>query len=214
MKIFITTFLLTTSLFIPALASESGWFVRPYIGISQMSDTSANATQVDNLNGDVAVSLDSGFTAGLGLGYQYNSRFAAELAWEYRSNGSQTTVADQSIFKEGNYASNLFFINGFYFFPNQSDWTPYLGAGLSLAQEIDIDLERDGIEQSYAGSGDFGYQLFAGANYHLSKRWSLQLEIRYASMTDLELEAEADSGLIDNIDYNTSTAQLGLVYHF
>jgi hypothetical protein len=70
------------------------------------------------------------------------------------------------------------------------------------------------VEQSYSGSGDFGYQIFTGLDYKLSTKGQLQLELRYGSISDIQLKSEIGIGTINNIDYKTTTAQFGLVYMF
>ncbi len=197
------------------VAAEDTWFVRPYIGMSQMSDLSSDFTDIDSISGTADINLNGGFTAGLGIGYRYNEHLAAEFGWEYRSNDSEVNLANTSTFKDGNYASNVFYINGHYFFVTSGKWQPYVGAGLSWAQEIDIDLERDGVEQSYSGDGESGFQIFAGLNYALSNNWEIQSELRYGSISDINLSGEAnDSGGFQSLDYQPTTLQLGLVYNF
>ena len=197
-----------------ALADDN-WFVRPYAGLSQMSDLSADFDNIDSLSGEADVNLDSGFTGGLGVGYRFDERLALEFGWEYRSNDSSVTLNDTSEFEDGNYASNLFYLNGHYFLEASDKWQPYVGAGLTWVEEIDIDLERGGQEQSYSGDGETGYQIFAGINYEFNKDWELQTELRYGSITDISLQGESGTaGEITGIDYETTTLQLGLVYQF
>ena len=203
------------ALFATPLAAADNWFVRPYVGLSQMSDTSAGFSAIDGLSGDADIDLDTGFTGGLGVGYRYTDRFTVEVGWEYRSNDSETVLADSSEFDDGNYASNVFYLNGHYHFATEGDWRPYVGAGITWIEEIDIDLERGGEELSYAGDGDVGYQLFAGVDYRLNPEWTLQGELRYGSITGIDLDGESgDPGQIDDIDYQTTTLQIGLVYAF
>lgn len=198
-----------------AVAAEDRWFVRPYAGLSQMSDLSSDFTDIDSISGTADIDLSGGFTAGLGIGYRYNKHLAVELGWEYRSNDSEVNLADSSVFTDGNYASNIFYINGHYNFSNSGKWRPYVGAGLSWAQEIDIDLERNGVEQSYSGDGEIGFQIFTGVNYELNNSWSLQSEFRYGSISGIDLSGEAnDPGNFKSLDYQTTTLQFGLVYNF
>jgi len=196
-------------------AAEENWFIRPYAGLSQMSDISSSFNEIDTISGTADINLSNGFVAGLGIGYRYTERLAAEFGWEYRSNDSEVNLANTSLFADGNYASNIFYFIGHYFFNETGRWQPYLGAGLSWAQEIDIDLERDGIEQSYSGDGKIGYQLFAGLDYQLTSTWSLQTELRYGSISGITLSGEAnDPGSFQSLDYVTTTLQFGLVYNF
>ena len=199
----------------PQVLADESWFLRPYIGLSQMSDLDADFADIDGMSGDADVDLDTGFTGGLGLGYRFDESWAVEFGWEYRSNDSSTTLNGTSEFDDGNYASNIFYLNGHYFLEARGSWQPYVGAGLTWVEEIDIDLERNGEEQSYSGDGDVGYQVFAGVNYELNSEWQLQSELRYGSITDIDLKGESgDPGEITGIDYETTTLQVGLVYQF
>ncbi len=197
------------------VVAEDNWFVRPYVGLSQMSDLDSDFSDIDGLSGKADVDLDSGFTGGIGVGYNYTDNFAVEVGWEYRSNDSEVVLADTSEFDDGNYASNIFYLNGHYRFAANGDWRPYVGAGLTLVEEIDIDLERGGEELSYSGDGEVGYQLFAGVDYRINPAWTLQGELRYGSITGIDLDGESgDPGKVEDIDYETTTLQVGLVYEF
>ena len=198
------------------VAAEDDWFVRPYIGFSQMSDVSGDFNNIDGLpSGSADIDLDTGFASGIGVGYFYNNNFAVELGWEYRSNDSKTVLNDTSRFNDGNYASSIFYLNGHYLLAKRHKWQPYLGGGLTWAQEVDIDLERGGNELSYSGDGDVGYQLFAGINYDWSENWKFQGEARYGSITGIDLNAEDGAvGQFDDLDYKTTTLQVGVVYSF
>lgn len=162
----------------------------------------------------IDVTTDNGFTTGLGVGYRYGSRIAVEAAWEYRTNESETSFASGLAFPEGNYASNMFFFNGYYFLTARGAWEPYAGAGLAWVQEVDIDLEGDGPEQSFSGDGDVGFQVFVGSNYRLTDRWSVHGELRYGSVTGIELSGENVDGTISDFEYEPVTVQFGINYNF
>ena len=196
-------------------ASEDRWFLRPQVGLSLISDFQARSNKVAGFSGPAEIKLDNGFAAGIGIGYRYSPNFAVELAWEYRSNDSEALIDGGTSLGSGNYASNTFFLNGLYFFSQSGRWQPYLGAGLSWLQEIDLDFEQDGVESSYSGDGDIGYQLFAGLNYDLTPDWGLQTELRYGSITSITLESEAgDGSSFSGMDYQPFTVQVGLIYRF
>ena len=198
----------------PALADDN-WFVRPYVGLSQMSDIDGDFQNIEGRSGNADIDLDTGFTGGLGVGYRLSDQVALEFGWEYRSNDSEVTLAGSEKFDDGNYASNIFYLNGHYRFARNGSWQPYAGAGLTWIEEIDIDLGRGGEELSYSGGAEVGYQLFAGVNYELDQNWQLQSELRYGSITGIDLDGESgDPGTFDGLDYNTATLQIGLVYGF
>jgi len=195
-------------------SDDSNWFVRPILSLSNLSETSGQITTADG-TGAADVSTDGGFSAGLGLGYQYNANVAVELFWEYRTNDSDTTLPNASVIG-GNYASNVFYLNGFYYFDNAADsnWQTYVGAGLGWVQEIDIDLETAAGEESYSGDGQTGYQLFVGTQYELNNDWQLQLELRYGNISSIDMNNELSDLPFNGLDYSTTSLQLGLVYQF
>jgi opacity protein-like surface antigen len=198
------------------MRTDSGWYGRAWGGFSALPDTSgtvedfAPAAMMDSVD----VSTDGGFAAGAAVGYRYGPSIGVEVAWEYRTNDSDTTFASGPRFSDGNYASNTFFLNGTYYFNGRGAWEPYIGAGLAWIQEVDIDFEGVGPEQSFSGDGDVGIQVFVGTNYRLSERWSAQGELRYGRIGGIDLEGENVSGSISGFDYEPFTAQLGLRYHF
>ncbi len=196
------------------LAEQGNWYVKPYGGLSQLSDTDGD--RVDGTTQPVDISLDTGFVAGLGVGYRYNTRWAAELAWEYRTNDSETTFVDGTRFDDGNYASNVFYLNGYYYLTPRGAWQPYLGAGIGWVQEIDIDLEGLGPEQSFSGDGDVSLQVFAGVSYEVNANWSINLEARYATLSGVDLDAESGGALgsIEDLDYEPFSLLAGLTYRF
>ncbi len=199
----------------PQVMAQHSWYLKPQLGISNISDQSGNAVNAGVFDGDWQSGTDSGFTAGLGLGYQYSQGVSAELFWEYRSNDSNTTIKNTDQSFDGNYAANLIMVNGYYHFLSNGSWRPFLGAGLVWAQEIDIDLESDGTEQSYSGDGDFGWQIALGTSYQLTPRWQLNAELRYTSLSSLELQGEEGAtGKLSGFDYQPKTLAIGFQYHF
>lgn len=196
--------------------SQDKWFGRAWGGFSSLSDTSGSSDgfQLDSSTDTLSVNVGGGFAAGAGVGYRFANNFAAELAWEYRSNDSEVDFDGGASFDDGNYASNTFFLNGYYYLASRGAWEPYLGLGLAWVQEIDIDLEGNGPEQSFSGDGDVGVQVFAGASYRISPNWSAQGELRYGRITGLDLTGEGNPGTISDFDYEPLTLQIGLKYDF
>lgn len=208
----IASFLYTAN---SALANEGEWYLRANTGLSLMDDTRGQSQSVGSIDGSTKVELDDGFFAGMAVGYRYGPNWAAEISWDYRSNDSETTLADGTEFIDGNYASNIFYLNGLYHFTARESWEPYVGAGVGWIEEIDIDLENAGGEISYSGNGDFGLQVFAGVNYLIDDNWAINGEVRYGDFDDIDLDGEAGAtGKIESLDYAPSTLQIGALYRF
>lgn len=206
--------LLSSTITVFANENEEGWFLRPIFSLSNLSDTTG-AISGSSQSGTVEITTDSGFSAGLGLGYQYNQNVAVEIFWEYRTNDSNTTFADGTSFT-GNYASNVFFLNGFYYFDSgsKSNWQTYIGAGIGWVQEIDLDIESMGSEESFSGDGQSATQLFVGTEYNLTKDLDIQLELRYGNISSIDMNNESTNIPLNGLDYKTTSIQVGFVYQF
>jgi opacity protein-like surface antigen len=209
-----TTYLLSaiavlSAVTVPVQAAETAhYYVKPYAGISYMNDVTGKTATAP-----IDVELEKGLVLGGAFGYRYNANIAAEVVWEYRSNDSETIVG-KDVYPEGNYASNIIYLNGLYYFEPWGSLTPYVGAGVGWMQEIDIDLERNGVETSYSNSGNFSYQGFVGVEYKLSAHWSVHTELRHAGGKSGTLEDEKTKAKFSSLNYKPFTWQLGATYRF
>jgi opacity protein-like surface antigen len=195
-------------------SNVNGYYIKPYLGISKLSDSQADITNHTSLNGAYDLKQDTGFAAGLAFGYQYNSTISVELAWEYLSNETKIDTQQLGVNLTGdNTASNLLLLNGYYTFANQSNLSPYLGAGIGWLQELDVDIKQNGREQSFSDSG-LAFQIMAGVRYPITQHWHADLQLRYLKATLDELDAESGAGKLKNVDYDPVTFQLGIVYLF
>lgn len=211
--------LLVVSSMVPTFAladtADKGWFVKPMIGYSQLSDQAVSASGAAAFDGNWDINTSGGFAAGLGVGYQYNPQWSIELYWEYRSNDSDTSLTSNTGTFSGNYASNIFYLNGYYHFSRSENWALYTGAGIGWVQEIDIDLEDGNIERSFSGDGDLGVQLMLGADFQLADNWTLNAELRYGLLSSVEMTGEENAtGKVTGFDYNPVTLGVGIRYTF
>jgi len=199
-----------------AVAEDKPWSVVPYVGMSHLSDQSPLISGAAGITpGTLDVTVDAGFTAGLSLRYDYSSsRWSSEFGWEYRSNDTSLSTSDGSALPSGNYASNTFYVTGRYALSNAGALTPWVGGGLSWIQEIDLDSENSEGERSFSDSGSVGFQLMAGLDYDISSRLYLTSELRVTSHTDIDLQAEGETGSVSGIDYQPVTLSLGIGYRF
>jgi len=194
--------------------SSDKWFVRSHFGFSQASDQSPNASNVGAGINSAEAEVDGGFVSGLGVGYQFNEKWATELGWEYRTNDAEVTLSNGDEFTDGNYASNTIYLNAIYSLAKRGKWEPYLGGGLIWLQEIDIDLEEGSFERSFSDSGEIGYQVFAGVTRPINNKWSIQGEVRFGSVSSIDLSEETGAGRLTGLDYKPLTLQIGVKYNF
>ena len=195
---------------------RTGLSLIPLFGYSQLSDQTAVLSGLDSGNGAARVEIDSGFMAGLALRYQFDSPFSSEFGWEYRSNDSVIIDAAGMELPAGNYASNVFYFNGRYDpAVTFGRFRPWIGGGLSIVQEVDLDSESAAGEVSFSDSGSIGYQLMVGVDVEMTGPWYVTTELRYSDQRGLTLEQEeTGDGIVTAIDYQPITVQLGIGYRF
>jgi len=197
----------------PTVQASGQWALVPYIGASLLDDQNPTITNATDIaDGSATVLTDTGFAAGLGVRYQYEGTpWSSELGWEYRSNNTETFTSDNTQLPDGNYASNIFYLNGRYAFNATSAFTPWVGGGILWTQEIDLDSEDNNGERSFSDSGSIGMQVMAGFNYDITDRLYITSELRYSSQTGIELREEGGlSGSVKNINYQPVTVGFGL----
>lgn len=196
-------------------ANDSGWYLEPYLGLSSLSDQTGSVDASNNITGSLDTGIDSGFVSGIALGYSYNQHYSAEISWEYRSSDSESVLTQTGQSFDGNYASNIIYLNGYYHFDAMAGWRPYVGAGIGWVQEIDLDLEENATERSFSGDGDIAAQLILGADYQFQENWQFSTEVRYGLLSSVDMEGEENiTGSLTDFDYNPLTFAVGLKYVF
>lgn len=192
----------------------AGFYANLYAGPSFLSST--NLTETRSAGGNVSgnASFDTGFGFGGAVGYRYGNGWAAELAWDYRSQGLKRvggTTAD------GDFASNTFFVNGYYRFAKWGIVRPFVGAGVGWTEEIDIDINRNGRSLSYSRSGAVAVQGILGGEIDLSAKWSLVGDIRAMGVSSGSFSSEngnAGGTLSGDLEYRPVSLNIGLSYRF
>lgn len=198
-------------------SNEGLFYGKIYGGANFLSAESYNQTGVATAGATGDSSFDKGMMAGAAAGYFFTDNIAAEIAWDYRrSDSDSNTFSDGTNFSSGDYASNIFFLNGYYHFNTvmKSKFRPYLGAGLGYVQEIDLDLEAGNVETSYSSDGEFAAQLIVGTSYELTQSWDLTADVRYVRALGMDLKQENGTAQINDIDYVPVSVTFGTVYKF
>ena len=202
-----------------SMSNEGKFFGKLYGGTSMLGDQSISQTGVAAAGATSDESFDVGMVAGGAVGYYFTDNISAELAWDYRSNSlDKANFSDGTNFKDGDFASNIFFVNGYYHLDPvmNSKFRPYFGAGLGYVQEIDFDLKNaSGVETSYSQDGEIAYQLMAGTSYGLTENWDLTADVRYMRADSINLKRETGSSAeLRNVDYDPVSLTVGVVYKF
>ena len=159
---------------------------------------------------------ETAFFAGIGAGYRFNNWFRVDVTGEYRgagsigvndrlfnpfANGTQTNTY------RGNLSSMVALFNGYIDLGTWNCLTPYLGAGIGVAQNRITGLTEQGIvfanepfgpimpTLGTAASGTktgLAWALMAGVGYEVNRNLTLEFGYRYLNLGD------AQSGPITN----------------
>jgi len=190
----------------PAPAQEfGGWYLRGDVG---MTNTSAklHTNQYDTLPASTVFNqyghgFDGGMLYGIGVGYQFNNWFRADITGEYRS---RVSFNGTDFFQfnpggglgdtyHGGYQSWVALVNAY---ADLGTWwclTPFVGAGVGAAA-IKTDAFTDvatfpggaGLSSSYAADGatktNFAWALHAGVAYKVTSNFTVELAYRYLDM--------------------------------
>lgn len=194
------------------------FFAKLYGGVTMLGDQDISQNGVAGTGATSDASFDNGWTAGASAGYYFTNNIATEIAWDYRTNPNDTVnFTDGTSFNDGDFSSNIFFLNSYYHFNPimNSKFRPYLGVGLGFVEEIDIDLETAGTEASYSGDGELAYQFIAGTSYGLNNNWDLTADLRYMLVDGgMNLKNKNGAGELSGVNYNPISLTLGAAYKF
>jgi opacity protein-like surface antigen len=183
-----------------------GWYLRGDIGMSnQRVNHLFNAlyltpgTSVQN----ISKGFDSGWTYGIGAGYQFNHWARADITGEYRGKTnfrgldtySPEPASGTGIGVDDYYASKsewLFLAN---FYVDLGTWwglTPFVGAGLGTSRNTihdfrDVNVATNGLAYGTdASKWNFAWAVHAGVGYAITPNVMLELAYRYVNLGDAQ----------------------------
>ena len=185
----------------PAM-DTSGWYLRGDVGvaINQMSNLRSTLQPVNALGGAApgisTAYSDIGDSAiiGIGAGYQFNNWFRADFTAEYRSSaayrkGVTYTAFCANPFCLDTYTANVstaaFMLNGYVDLGTWAGVTPYIGAGVGMANHRMKGLTDVGAGMGYAGDmtkTNFAWALMAGLGYNVTPNLKIDAGYRYIDM--------------------------------
>ena len=186
----------------PALAVEG----KPYVSVTAGATFLADADFEDS--GDtIEAEFDTGYNLGAALGYDFGrGRIEGEIA--YRSNEiDKFTYQGVSVAADGDYSALSFMVNGYLDFKNQSVVTPFITAGIGVANVEADDVSVQGYSVGSADDTVFAYQLGAGLGIALNKQLTLDVSYKFFATTDPEFDG-ADA------EYNSHNINVGLRIYF
>jgi opacity protein-like surface antigen len=171
-------------------ADDNSWYVRG----------DAGATFGGRIDGSNGPRSDDGWTISGAVGKSFGNGWRAEGQLLYLENNGKSLSGDTKVF--GGFA------NAYYDFLPNSQWRPFLGAGIGVAQV----KEDDG--PPLAPHGDktvFAYQLPAGVSHPFSDQ--LTGEVAYHYLGAPSVKFGSSTSRVDG-DFGASLVTVGLRYRF
>jgi opacity protein-like surface antigen len=192
----------------PPQQDFGGWYLRGDVGMTN-SQAKLHDNLYDTLPGGARLTQNGeGFTGGtswgVGVGYQFNNWFRADITGEYRSrvafSGSDfitfpggSTLSDVY---QGGYTSWVGLVNAY---ADLGTWwclTPFVGVGVGAASIHTTGLQDSGISfapgvgtfgaSSYFANGatttNFAWAAHAGVAYKVNNNFTVELAYRYLDM--------------------------------
>ena len=184
------------------VAPFSGWYLRgdAGIGINQMSSFVSNLAPIVpgfQYNGS---GLGTQAIFGLGVGYQFNNWLRADITGEYRTDSKYWAnesyaggvgYGPGSDGYSGAVHGGVFLANGYVDIGTWYGFTPFVGAGVGIADTTFHGVTDVGLGPSnYGGYGtaadrtstQLAWALMAGVSYAISPNWRVELSYRYLDM--------------------------------
>ena len=192
------------------------------LGMSMPSDsdtTFSNAFGYEGADANTTMEADSGLATGIVIGRSFNNfRLEGELA--YQKNDITSVTLDSVSYMgytenigyktsdvDGDISSTALLVNGYYDFKNNSNVTPFIGAGLGLAK---LDASALRIENIYYDSDSDivpAAQLSLGANVEITEVVSLDFKYRYFFTADPDFDLASS-------EYSTNNFYTGMRFSF
>jgi opacity protein-like surface antigen len=177
----------------PVVLQTGGWYLRGDIGMTnqQVDEVTSPAftPAVTVLQQDVS----SGMLVGLGIGYQFNNWFRADITGEYRGGTTFRGLDTYGVGSNDYYGTKsewLFLGNAYIDLGTWWCFTPFIGAGIGYSRNT-IDNWRDVNNvtgaTAYADSNsqwELAWALHAGIAYKVTPNFTAEFAYRYTSLGD------------------------------
>jgi opacity protein-like surface antigen len=198
----------------PPPAEFGGWYLRGDIGMTNQQMKSLNNPDPNAaLFTSVGTGFDSATLFDLGVGYQFNNWFRADVIgqWRGRANfhGSQFTDAFAGSALVDNYSGSkseaVVMVNGYVDLGTWWCVTPFIGAGVGTSYNKISGFRDDGFGDSFGvarpssfvyatdnGKWNFAWALHAGLGYHVTPNVALELGYSYMNLGDATTGANSN----------------------
>ncbi|MCA6123091.1 porin family protein [Bradyrhizobium sp. WSM 1704] len=188
----------------PVQQDFGGWYLRGDIGMTN-TQGKLHVNAYDTLPAGATLNqyghgFDSGMLYGIGVGYQFNSWFRADITGEYRSkvsfNGTDFATFPTNPLADayhGGYTSWVGLVN---VYADLGTWwclTPFIGAGVGAASikttafsDVATFPSGSGLTGTYIADGasktNLAWAVHAGVAYKVTNNFTVELAYRYLDM--------------------------------
>ena len=174
------------------------------IGASLPSDSKVTGPGVST-----EIEYDKFIAAMATLGYSYSNNLRSELELTYRENDASKVGTSSAT---GDITTVNPMMNLYYDFPGMGRFTPYIGAGVGMAN-LDINNVSP-VDGSRLSDSDwvYAYQGIAGVGYQLTSNLGLFADYRYLDTTEGNFKTAAGREL--GTDFTEQRVMVGLRWFF
>jgi opacity protein-like surface antigen len=172
----------------------SGWYLRGDIGMSNQQVKSLDNALFTSAVTVVQKDFDSAPFFGLGIGYQFNHWFRADVTGEYRGkanfHGFDITGTGGTNEYRASKSEWLVLANVYADLGTWYNFTPFVGAGIGAAQVkisnfMDVNVPAGGVAfADDTSKWNFAWALHAGVSYKVNSQLTLEFAYRYVSLGD------------------------------
>ena len=203
----------------PAIAvadANNRWYATANIGFGTLADSTLNYSDGTEA-GTAEAAFDPSFAGGGTIGYQFANGWSLEGEIMYRRNDLEALdIPGLGDFTEGDFASLALGVNALYRFNfgDSGKWSGYIGPGIVYLQEIDIDFDTAGQQETSFETDDTALQLKLGARYDFSDRWFAEASATWMTASGVTMELPEDSVQTIESDYDHLTISAGIGFRF
>ncbi len=177
--------------------AKQGVYLSGNLGVAMLSDSDLSDSTIPGMT--ISLESDPGFALGAAVGYDFGNNLRIEGEISYQQNDfDKASALGIDIDFSGESSALGFGVNGYYDFTNKSAFTPYITAGIGMAEVKFDDMTIPGDDTFSASDDDtvFAYQLGVGVSYAVTEMVNIDVAYRYRGFDDLEFDtttAEYDS---------------------
>ena len=186
-KIILPVGILGSSFLTPCFADDAkGFYVKPNIGISSISDVTAT------FGASISVEIDDGTNYGINFGYDFGNDVRTEIGYDVITTEFSRVGG---VGMTGDIEASTFSASVFKDFSSDSKFTPYIGAGLGSTNFDVGTINIQGNVFPGAETSSTSLALTLGTNYKLNEGSSLFIEGTYRKFGDITVSGVEYSDL-------------------